>query len=135
MIQINNFNEQFSRAAARAAAGQLTVEPSTLMRQYRVRNNEKGVTYRVDFFKTSDGRKFVTCECAGGQSGRICKHAAAALPVHLQTMRENHAAAVAAADKAFGDFEGVDAAAFMRQAEAGAFDDADDPDADINNWQ
>lgn len=104
MIQINNFTEQFARAAARAAAGRLTVEPSTLLRQYRVHNAENGKTYRVDFFRERTGRKFVTCECAGGQSGRVCKHMAAALPLHLQTMREHHAAAVASADKAFGDF-------------------------------
>lgn len=83
MIEIRNFNEQFSRASARAAAGNLTVEPSTLMRQYRVTNNDPGAVYRVDFFRAHDGRKFVTCECAGGQGGHICKHAAMALPVHI----------------------------------------------------
>lgn len=137
MIQITSFN-QFDRAAARAAAGNFTVAPSTLLRQYRVTNNDKGVTYRVDFYKASDGRKFVTCECAGGQSGGICKHAAAALPVHIQTMRGNHAAAVAAADNAFGDYAGIDAAALMRAAALGDFSglgDEDDPDAHAANWQ
>ena len=83
MIQINNFNEQFARVAARAATANLTVEPSTLMRQYRVKSGEN--VYRVDFYRARAGRKFVTCDCQGGQNGYICKHMAAALPVHLQT--------------------------------------------------
>ena len=128
MIQIRNFTSQFARAAARVATSGLTVEPSTLLRQYRVTNNEKGVTYRVDVYRASDGRKFVTCECLGGQSGRVCKHMAAALPLHLQTMREHHAAAVASADKAFGDF--AETKPVTRAELLGDFsglDDEDDP--------
>ena len=85
MIQITSLR-QFDRAKLRASAGKLTVAPSSLLRQYRVTNEEKNVTYRVDFYKAIDGRKFATCECLGAQGGHICKHMGAALPVHLEIM-------------------------------------------------
>jgi hypothetical protein len=128
VIEIRNINEQFTRASARAAAGNLTAEPSTLIRQYLVTNDETGAVYRVDFFRAHDGRRFVTCECAGGQGGHICKHAAMALPVHIRTMRASHAAARAAADKAFGDF--VEVSPLMPAELLGDFSglgDDDDP--------
>lgn len=101
MIEITSLS-QFNRAKLRASAGKLTVKTSTVKRVYRVTNEEKGVTYRVTFMRGQDGRKFATCECAGGQEGYVCKHMGAALPMHLELMlaveaRERLQAAKAAA--------------------------------------
>ena len=85
MIQITNLS-QFNRAKLRASAGKLTAATSTVWRVYRVRNEEKGVTYRVSFWRDRNGRKWTTCECAGAQAGFICKHMGAALPMHLELM-------------------------------------------------
>ena len=79
MIQITNLS-QFNRAKLRASAGKLTATTSTVWRVYRVTNEEKGVTYRVSFWRDSNGRKWTTCECAGAQGGYVCKHMGAALP-------------------------------------------------------
>jgi hypothetical protein len=133
VIQITTLR-QFDRAKLRASAGKLTVSPSTLLRQYRVTNEEKGVTYRVDFYKASDGRKFATCECAGAQGGHVCKHMGAALPVHLEIMmtlesiegmRERKAAA-----RFFTPNPAFDPA-------PGKFTDPEGADADCDpaNWQ
>ena len=83
MIEITSLS-QFNQAKLRASAGKLTVRTSTIERVYRVTNEEKGVTYRVTFMRGTDGRKFATCECAGGQEGYVCKHMGAALPLHLE---------------------------------------------------
>ena len=83
MIEITSLS-QFNRAKLRASAGKLTVRTSTIERVYRVTNEEKHVTYRVTFMRGADGRKFATCECAGGQGGYVCKHMGAALPLHLE---------------------------------------------------
>jgi uncharacterized Zn finger protein len=85
MIQITNLS-QFNRAKLRASAGRLTATTSTVWRVYRVTNEEKGVTYRVSFWRDRAGRKWATCECAGAQGGHVCKHMGAALPMHLELM-------------------------------------------------
>ena len=85
MVEITSM-KQFTRAKLRASAGKLAVAQSTVYRQYRVTNEEKNVCYRVQFLKSMDGRKWAWCECAGGQEGYVCKHMAAALPIHLEVM-------------------------------------------------
>lgn len=85
MIEIRSL-KQFDKAKARASAGKLSAITSTLFRQYRVTNEETGAVYRVDFYRNNEGRRFATCECKGGQGGHICKHMAAALPLHLAIM-------------------------------------------------
>ena len=54
MIQITNLR-QFDRAKLRASVGKLTVTTSTVWRVYRVRNEEKDVTYRVSFWRAAGG--------------------------------------------------------------------------------
>ena len=85
MIQITALN-QFNRAKLRASVGKLTVTTSTVWRVYRVTNEEKGVTYRVSFWRDRDGRRWATCDCLGAQGGHVCKHMGAALPTHLELM-------------------------------------------------
>ena len=128
MIQITALS-QFNRAKLRASAGKLTVTTSTVWRVYRVTNEEKGVTYRVSFWRDRDGRKWATCECAGAQGGYVCKHMGAALPMHLELMLTAEARAEKAAER-----KATPAVFFQRNP---AFDepDADIPDCDEANWQ
>ena len=57
------------------------------------------------------------------QGGFVCKHMGAALPVHLEIML------------ALDGAEKMRAARPAKPTPHPAFDDADDPDLDINNWQ
>jgi hypothetical protein len=122
MIEITDL-KQFNRAKLRASAGRLTVTESTVDRQWRVTNEEKGNTYRVTFMKGTDGRKFATCECKGGQGGYVCKHMALTLPtaVEIQLLVEAR--------------ERVKAAAALPQLPK--WSDPEEADADCNpiNWQ
>lgn len=132
MIQITSL-KQFNRAKLRASAGKLTVAQSTLLRQYRVTNEEKGVTYRVDFYKAVDGRKYATCECAGAKAGFICKHMGAALPVHLELMLTLES--LGQLKQRARPF--TPNPAFDPEPAAGKFTDAENADADCDpiNWQ
>jgi hypothetical protein len=78
--------EQLSRATARAKAGNLFVQPSTLFRQYHVTNRDTGARYTVDFFVRRDGKRFGHCTCLGGQNNRACKHLSAAAGYHVARM-------------------------------------------------
>ena len=134
MIQITNLS-QFNRAKLRASAGKLTATTSTVWRVYRVTNEEKGVTYRVSFWRDRAGRKWTTCECAGAQAGFVCKHMGAALPMHLELMLTVEARAERAEGRKA-------AAAFFTPNPAfepapGKFTDPEDADADCDsiNWQ
>ena len=128
MIEITNLS-QFNRAKLRASAGKLTATTSTVWRVYRVTNEEKGVTYRVSFWRDRDGRKWATCECAGAQAGFVCKHMGAALPMHLELMLTVEARAEKAASKGAGSLP--------RFTPNPAFDepDADLADCHEANWQ
>ena len=128
MIQITSLS-QFNRAKLRASAGKLTATTSTVWRVYRVTNEEKGVTYRVSFWRDRNGRKWATCECAGAQAGFVCKHMGAALPMHLELMLTVEARAEKAKSKGAG--------ALPRHTPNPAFDepDADLPDCHESNWQ
>jgi hypothetical protein len=79
--------EQLSSATARAKAGNLFVQPSSLFRQYHVTNRDTGARYTVDFFiRKSDGKRFGHCTCLGGQNNRACKHLSAAAGYHVARM-------------------------------------------------
>lgn len=79
--------EQLSRATARAKAGNLFVQPSSLFRQYHVTNRDTGARYTVDFFvRKSDGARFGHCTCLGGQNNKACKHLSAAAGYHMMRM-------------------------------------------------
>jgi hypothetical protein len=126
MVEILNLS-QFNRAKLRASAGKLVVTESTVDRQWRVMNEENGNVYRVTFMQGADGRKFATCECAGGQGGYTCKHMAVTLPMAVELQlaveaRERIRAAIPA---------------LPRWTPNPAFDepDADIADCDVANWQ
>lgn len=77
MIQLLSA-EQLSRATERARSGNLFVQPTSLMRQYRVTNRDNGNTYVVDFFVRRDGARFGHCTCKAGLNNKACKHLSAA---------------------------------------------------------
>lgn len=79
--------DQLSKATARAKAGNLFVQPSSLFRQYHVTNRDTGARYTVDFFvRKSDGKRFGTCTCKAGQNNIACKHLSAAAGYHVARM-------------------------------------------------
>src|SRR5215208_5398581 len=126
MVEILNLS-QFNRAKLRASAVKLTVEESTVDRQWRVKNEENGNVYRVTFMQGADGRKYATCECAGGQGGYTCKHMGKCLPLAIE---------LALAVEARGRIQAA-AGTLPRWTPNPAFDepDADIPDCDVANWQ
>ena len=139
MIQITALN-QFNRAKLRASVGKLTVTTSTVWRVYRVRNEEKGVTYRVSFWRDRDGRRWATCECLGAQGGHVCKHMGTALPTHLELMLAVEAREAQATERKAG------AGVLPRVTYNPAFDpepapdkwsdpESADADCDAANWQ
>ena len=137
MIQISKLS-QFDRAKRRASVGKLIVTTSTVWRVYRVRNEEKQVTYRVSFWRDRAGRKRATCECAGAQGGHVRKHMGAALPTHLELMlavegREEKKAERAHVAPAFFQRN----PAFDPAPASGKFTDPEgaDFDCDPANWQ
>lgn len=85
MIELQSA-EQLSRATARAKAGKLFVQPSTLLRQYHVTNRETGARYTVDFFIRKDGKRFGHCTCKAGERNLVCKHLSAAAGYHIMRM-------------------------------------------------
>jgi hypothetical protein len=79
--------EQLSKATERAKSGNLFVQPTSLMRQYRVTNRDTGNIYVVDFFvRKSDGARFGQCTCPGGLNNKVCKHLSAAAAYHVARM-------------------------------------------------
>lgn len=83
MVEIVDL-KQFNRARLRASAGRFTVTDSTVDRQWRVKNEENGKTYRVTFMQGADGRRFASCECEGAQKGYTCKHMGLVLPMAVE---------------------------------------------------
>lgn len=77
---------QLSKATERAKAGNLFVQPSSLLRQYHVTNRETGAKYTVDFFVRKDGKRFGHCTCKAGQNNIACKHLSAAAACHVARM-------------------------------------------------
>lgn len=78
--------EQLSRATERAKAGSLFVQPTSLLRQYKVTNRETGAKYTVDFFVRRDGKRFGHCTCMAGINNKACKHLSAAAGYHVMRM-------------------------------------------------
>lgn len=74
--------EQLTKAIARARAGRLFVQRTSLYRQYRVTNRETSAEYIVDFF-VRNGKRYGHCNCKAGTYHLACKHLAAAAGLHL----------------------------------------------------
>src|SRR5215204_3906185 len=123
MVEILNLS-QFNRAKLRASAGKLVVTESTVDRQWRVMNEENGNVYRVTYMQGADGRKFATCECAGGQGGYTCKHMAVTLPMATEL-----ALAVEARERVRA------AAAMLPRLPKWSDPEEADADCDPANWQ
>ena len=122
MIQIQR-PEQFSKAADR-----LRQEPQSIRRHepglWMVTNKRKGTEYPVRITRFN-GSSFVTCGCPAGtpdtdRTPLVCKHAAAVV-IFLRAVREMRRASVS-----------VNATAATIGDE---WDDTDDPDLDVANWQ
>lgn len=84
MIEIVNA-EQLSKATARAKAGNLFVQPTTFLRQYKVTNCENGNQYYVDFF-VRNGKRYGQCTCKAGMNNKLCKHLSASAAYHVMRM-------------------------------------------------
>jgi hypothetical protein len=81
--------EQLSRATERAKAGNLLVQPSSLLRQYHITNRETGAQYTVNFF-VRNGKRYGHCTCRGGMRNLACKHLSAAAGYHVMRMAAQH---------------------------------------------
>ena len=90
MIELKSA-DQLSKAIARAKAGRLFVQATSIFRQYRVTNRETGAQYVVNFFVRA-GRRFAQCECKGAERGFHCKHVAAAASLHLYVAAQRQTA-------------------------------------------
>lgn len=83
MIELNNEMQLKSAIArAKAEAKNLFVQKTKAVRQYRVTNRRKGVTYLVNFF-VQNRRKFALCNCKAGQRDLACKHVVAAAAFNM----------------------------------------------------
>ena len=122
MIQIQSA-AQFTKAADR-----LRQEPQSIRRHepdlWMVTNKGKGATYSVRITRFN-GSAFITCGCPAGtpdtdRTPLVCRHAAAVV-IFLRAVREMRRASVAVTATAatIGD----------------EWDDTDDPDLDVANWQ
>ncbi|HEX8636062.1 MAG TPA: hypothetical protein VF703_18085 [Pyrinomonadaceae bacterium] len=84
MVELVNV-EQLSKATERAKAGNLFVQPTTFLRQYKVTNRENGNQYYIDFF-VRNGKRYGQCTCRGGMNNRLCKHLSASAAYHVMRM-------------------------------------------------
>ncbi|HEX8131060.1 MAG TPA: hypothetical protein VF527_18310 [Pyrinomonadaceae bacterium] len=78
--------DQLAKATERAKAGNLFVQPTTFLRQYKVTNRETGAKYVIDFFVRRDGKRFGHCTCMAGVNNKACKHLSAAAGYHVMRM-------------------------------------------------
>jgi hypothetical protein len=74
--------EQLARATERAKAGNLFVQPTSFLRQYKVTNRDNGNQYYVDFF-VRNGKRYGNCSCLAGKRNLACKHLSAAAGYHV----------------------------------------------------
>jgi hypothetical protein len=81
MIELINA-EQLAKATERAKAGNLFVQPTTFLRQYKVTNRDNGNQYYVDFF-VRNGKRYGQCSCKAGARNLACKHLSAAAGYHV----------------------------------------------------
>jgi uncharacterized Zn finger protein len=77
--------EQLAKATERAKAGNLLVQPTSFLRQYRVTNRDNGNQYYVDFF-VRNGKRYGQCTCMAGLNNKQCKHLSAAAGCHVMRM-------------------------------------------------
>jgi uncharacterized Zn finger protein len=77
--------EQLAKATKRARAGNLFVQPTSFLRQYKVTNRENGNQYYVDFF-VRNGKRYGQCTCKAGMNNRLCKHLSASAAYHVMRM-------------------------------------------------
>ncbi len=81
MIELKSA-EQLGKAIARARAGRLFVQATSIFRQYRVTNRETGAQHVVDFF-VRDGKRYGHCTCKAGERNLVCKHVSVACGYHV----------------------------------------------------
>ncbi len=84
MIEILNA-DQLAKATERAKAGNLFVQPTSLLRQYRVTNRDNGNQYVVDFF-VRNGKRYGHCNCKAGMRNLACKHLSVSAGYHVMRM-------------------------------------------------
>lgn len=77
--------EQIAKATERAKIGNLFVQPTTFLRQYKVTNRDNGNQYYVDFF-VRNGKRYGQCTCKAGINNKVCKHLSAAAGYHVMRM-------------------------------------------------
>ena len=85
MIELINA-DQLAKATERAKAGNLFVQPTSFLRQYRVTNRDNGNQYTVNFFVRKDGKRFGDCTCMAGVNNKPCKHVSASAGYHVARM-------------------------------------------------
>ncbi len=85
MIELIN-PDQLAKATERAKAGNLFVQPTSFLHQYKVTNRDNGNQYYVDFFVRKDGKRFGGCSCLAGKRNLACKHLSAAAGYHIMRM-------------------------------------------------
>jgi uncharacterized Zn finger protein len=81
MIELTSA-EQLAKATARAKAGNLLVQTTSIFRQYRVTNRDNGKQYVVNFF-IRDGKRYGHCTCKAGERNLVCKHLSASAGYHV----------------------------------------------------
>ena len=84
MIELINA-DQLAKATERAKTGNLFVQPTSFLRQYKVTNRDNGNQYYVDFF-VRNGKRYGQCTCKAGINNKVCKHLSAACGAHVMRM-------------------------------------------------
>ena len=84
MVELVNA-DQLSKATERAKAGNLFVQPTTFLRQYKVTNRDNGNQYYVDFF-VRNGKRYGQCTCKAGMNNKLCKHLSVSAGYHVMRM-------------------------------------------------
>ena len=84
MIELINA-DQLAKATERAKTGNLFVQPTSFLRQYKVTNRDNGNVYYVDFF-VRNGKRYGQCTCKAGINNKACKHLSAAAGYHIMRM-------------------------------------------------
>lgn len=76
-------------AISRAKISRLFVQTTSQFRVYVVTNRQSGTRYITTFGKWTDGTKIGRCSCPATS---LCKHLAAALPLHLHVAKQRQSA-------------------------------------------
>lgn len=86
---IEKDSPKLNGAISRAKASRLFVQATSQFRVYVVTNRKSGTRYIVNFAVRTDGTKIGRCSCP---ATTLCKHLAAALPLHLHIAKQRQAA-------------------------------------------